>query len=64
MTVAVFDISIDASEIVITMVGSFSVLPSVSSPSSLMSVTSFVLPGLLAVAETVLMILPVFAASC
>ena len=58
MTVAVFDISIDAFESVKTTVGSFG---AIVLGSSLMSVTSFVLPGLLAVAETVLMILPVFA---
>ena len=34
-------------------VGSFSVFPSVSSPSSLMSKISFVFPGLLAIAVTV-----------
>ena len=64
MTVAVFETSIDASEIVATMVGSFVTLPSVSSPSSLTSLTSLLFPGLLAVAVTVFAILPVFAASC
>ena len=44
--------------IVVTSVESSIKLPSVSSPLSLMSVISFVLSGLLAVAVTVFKILP------
>ena len=43
------------------MVGSFSVFPSESSPSSDVSVTLLLWPGLLAVAKTVLETLPVLA---
>ena len=39
--------------IILVIVGSFSELPSVSSPSSLMSKISFVFPGLLATTVTV-----------
>ena len=45
VTVAVFVTSILGEAIISTMVGSFVVLPSVSSPSSEVSVTSFVFPG-------------------
>ena len=50
--VAVFVASSDADAIEVT-VPSFVVFPSPSSPSSLISVTSFVLPGLNAVTKTV-----------
>ena len=39
--------------VILVIVGSFSVFPSVSSPSSLMSNISFVFPGLLATTVTV-----------
>ena len=39
--------------VILVIVGSFSVFPSVSSPSSLISKISFVLPGLLATTVTV-----------
>ena len=50
--------SIEGTAIVITSVESSIKLPSVSSPLSLISVISFVLSGLLAVAVTVFKILP------
>ena len=52
-----------SSELVSTIVGSFIVFPSVSSPSSLKSLTSFVFPGLLPVTVTELMTEPLEAAS-
>ena len=48
----------EACAVVTTSVLSFNVFPSVSSPLSLISVTLFVLPGLLAVASTVFIIFP------
>ena len=47
---------------VVTIVGSLVVFPSLSSPSSEVSVTLLVCPGDEAVAETILLISPVFAA--
>ena len=47
---------------VVTIVGSLTVFPSLSSPSSEVSVTLLVCPGDDAVAETMLLISPVFAA--
>ena len=61
LTTAVLVTSIEESELVKTTVGSFVVLPSVSSPSSDTSVTSFVLPGVLAVTDTLLFTDPVLA---
>ena len=56
---AVFVTSIAISpEDITTIVGSSVVFPSLSSPSSLISVTSFVLPGLLPLAVTVFITLP------
>ena len=54
MTAAVLVTSSDGEPVTVVTVGSFTVLPSVSSPSSPISVTSFVLPGLLAVADAAL----------
>ena len=62
-TTLVLVVSIEESEEVSTTVGSLVVLPSVSSPSSDTSVTSFVLPGVLAVTCRVLLTDPVFAAA-
>ena len=59
MIVAVLVTSIDVFELIVVIVGSLVVLPSVSSPSSLISVMSFVFPGLLAVAVTELETKPV-----
>ena len=61
VTDAVFVTSIKGTEEIVTWVGSFVVLPSVSSPSSLTSLTSLVFPGLLAVAKTELLMVPVSA---
>ena len=61
-TTAVLVTSIEESELVKTTVASFVVLPSVSSPSSDTSVTSLLLPGVLAVTDTLLFTDPVFAA--
>ena len=61
-TVADFVIFILGSETVLIIVGSFVVFPSLSIPSSLTSFTSLKLSGLLAVTETVLIILPVSTA--
>ena len=58
-TVADFVIFILGSDTVFIIVGSLVVFPSLSIPSSLTSFTSFTFPGLLAVTETVLIILPV-----
>ena len=55
--------SIDESVEVKTIVGSLVVLPSLSSPSSAISVTSLVPPGLLPVAVTIFLTLPVFPAA-
>ena len=52
MTVAVLVTSIAGEAVISTTVASFVVLPSVSSPSSEVSVTSFVLPGEDAVTTT------------
>ena len=60
-TTAVLVTSIEESELVKTTVTSFTVFPSLSSPSSDTSVTSFVLPGVLAVADTLLFTDPVLA---
>ena len=62
-TTLVLVVSIEESEEVSTTVGSLVVFPSVSSPSSDTSVTSFVLPGVLAVTCSVLLTDPVFAAA-
>ena len=51
------------SVVVKTIVGSLVVLPSLSSPSSLTSDTSLVPPGLLPVAVTTFLTLPVFPAA-
>ena len=59
---AVFVTSIVGLGVIITSVVSSEVFPSVSSPSSLISVTSFVFPGLLAVAVAVFIIDPVWDA--
>ena len=61
-TTAVLVTSIEESELVKTTVASFVVLPSVSSPSSDTSVTSLLLPGVLAVTDTLLFTDPVLAA--
>ena len=53
--------SIDGSGVIIVIVGSSVVLLSVSSPSSEVSETLFVWPGLLAVATALLITLPVLA---
>ena len=55
--------SIDESVVVKITVGSLVVLPSLSSPSSLTSDTSLLLPGLLPVAVTIFLTLPVFPAA-
>ena len=57
----VFVASMLASRDVVTTVGSSVVFPSVSSPSSLMSVTLLVWPGVLPVAWATLLIEPVLA---
>ena len=64
VTAAVFVTSSDADAVIEVTVPSSVVLPSPSSPSSLISVTSFVLPGLDAVTKTVLETLPVSTAAC
>ena len=64
MTAAVLVTSSDGDPVTVVTVGSFTVLPSVSSPSSPISVTSFVFPGLEAVAEPVLDIPPASTAAC
>ena len=62
----IFDVFVTSkpisSELVLTIVRSFVVFPSVSSPSSLTSLTSLVFPGLLPVTVTVLTIEPLEAA--
>ena len=58
-TSAILVASIEGDGDISTTVGSSIVFPSVSSPSSLTSVTSLILPGLLAVTITVFSILPV-----
>ena len=60
-TTAVLVTSMEESELVKTTVTSFAVFPSLSSPSSDTSVTSFVFPGVLAVADTLLFTDPVLA---
>ena len=50
--------------VILVIVGSFSVFPSVSSPSSLMSKISFVFPGLLAITVTVFDTPPASIACC
>ena len=62
VTVATLVTSTLPADSVVTMVGSSTVFPSLSSPSSDVSVTLFVCPGEEAVAETMLLINPVFAA--
>ena len=64
ITVTVLVTFIELATAVWTKVGSSSVFPSVSSPSSLMSVTSPLFPGLLAIAVTLLLIKPVFETAC
>ena len=61
-TTADLTTSNDGEAVSVTIVGSSSVSPSLSSPSSLLSITSFVFPGLLAVAKTVLFICPLSTA--
>ena len=63
VTEAVFDISKIAEKSIFTSVGSLVVFPSVSSPSSDLSVTSNVCPGLDATTSTLLKIAPVLAAA-
>ena len=60
--VDVFVTSIDGDAVIETTVGSSIVFPSLSIPSSDVSVTLFVKPGLLAVASNVLLILPLSTA--
>ena len=55
--------SIEGEEVIVTTVGSFEVLPSVSSPSSEVSETSLEFPGELAVAVTVFDMLPLSIAA-
>ena len=64
MTVAVLVTSIAASEAVVITVWSSKVFPSVSSPSSDVSETLLVFPGLLRVTKTLFWILPVLADNC
>ena len=61
MIVAVLVTSIDAFELITVIVGSLVVFPSVSSPSSLTSLTSFVPFTVLAIAVTELETKPVSA---
>ena len=63
IVVAVLVASISGSGVISTTVTSSSVLPSLSSPSSEVSVTLLVCPGLLAVANTLLFTLEVNAAA-
>ena len=63
VTVAVFVASIFGSAVAKTSVKSLTVFPSLSLPLSLISITSSVFPGLLAVTSTLFRILPVAAAS-
>ena len=63
VTVAVLVASNLGSAVAKTTVWSFNVFPSLSSPLSLISMTSSVLPGLLEVTKTRFLILPVAAAS-
>ena len=60
-TTAVLTTFIAAFDVMLRIVGSLVVLPSVSSPSSLISVTSFVFPGLLAFTVTELITEPLSA---
>ena len=60
-TTAVLTTFIAAVSVMLRIVGSLVVLPSVSSPSSLISVTSFVFPGLLAFTVTELITEPLSA---
>ena len=60
-TTAVLTTLIAAFDVMLRIVGSLVVLPSVSSPSSLISVTSFVFPGLLAFTVTELITEPLSA---
>jgi hypothetical protein len=62
VTVAVLVASIAGNRDKLVSVGSFVVLPSVSSPSSLRSVTLLVFPGEEAVASTVFTTLPLSTA--
>ena len=64
VTAAVLVTSSDGDPVTVVTVGSLTVLPSVSSPSSPISVTSFVLPGLLAVADAALDTPPASTAAC
>ena len=59
----VLEISKTAEKSILTSVGSSVVLPSVSSPSSDLSLTSKVCPGLDAITSTLLKIAPVLAAA-
>ena len=59
VTEAVLVTSIFGRETILVTVGSFTILPSVSSPSSLVSETLLVWPDVLAKATTELLILPV-----
>ncbi len=64
VSVAVLVASIPGEAVILTTVGSLVVLLSVSSPSSEVSVTSFVLPGEDAVANTILDVPPASTATC
>ena len=61
VTVAVFVSSIDGLSVIKVSVGSLTVFPSLSIPSSEVSDTLLLFPGLLAVATAVLITLGVFA---
>ena len=64
VTLTVLVISIEGVLTILFIVGSFSVFPSVSSPSSEISLTSLVFPGLEAVAVTVFETPPASTAAC
>ena len=63
VTVAILVASILGSAVAKTSVKSLTVFPSLSLPLSLISITSSVFPGLLAVTSTLFRIFPVAAAS-
>ena len=64
ITAAVFVASTPGNAVILTRVGSSLVLPSLSSPSSEVSVTSLVFPGEDAVTTTVLDVPPASTAAC
>ena len=64
VTVAVLVTSIPGEAVILTIVGSSVVFPSVSSPSSEVSVTSLEFPGDDAVTTTVLDVPPASTAAC